>query len=109
MLTKLKETSEFWQEKGKEQLNRAKSKETNVKKAQNVILFIGDGMGIPTMTAGRILINGESHVTHMDSLDVAGLVKTYNVDFQTPDSAGTATAYLSGVKTRLGTLGVLGV
>ena len=41
-------------------------------------------MGIPTMTAGRILINGESHETNMDSLHYAGLVKTYNVDFQTP-------------------------
>ena len=34
----------------------------------------------------------------MDSLDYSGLVKTYNVDHQTPDSAGTATAYLCGVK-----------
>ena len=32
--------------------------------------------------------------------------QTYNVDFQTPDSAGTATAYLTGVKTRTGLLGV---
>ena len=49
-----------------------------------MILFIGDGMGVQTMTAGRILINGESHETYMDSLDYAGLVKTYNVDYQTP-------------------------
>ena len=55
-------------------------------------------MGVPSMTAGRILINGEEHVTNMDSLDFTGLVKTYNVDFQVPDSAGTATAYLAGVK-----------
>ena len=32
--------------------------------------------------------------------------QTYNTNQQTPDSAGTATAFLSGVKTRSGTLGV---
>jgi len=82
------------------------SKERIETPAKNVILFIGDGMGVQTLTAGRILINGESHETHMDSLDFAGMVKTYNVDYQTPDSAGTATAYLSGIKSRYGTLGV---
>jgi len=32
--------------------------------------------------------------------------QTYNVDFQVPDSAGTGTAYLSGVKTNMGVIGV---
>ena len=31
--------------------------------------------------------------------------QTYNIDLQTPDSAGTATAFLSGVKTRAGIVG----
>ena len=35
-------------------------------------------------------------------------IKTYNIDAQTPDSAGTATAYLSGVKTRIGVIGLDG-
>ena len=33
-------------------------------------------------------------------------MQTYNVDAQVPDSAGTATAYLTGVKTDLGVLGL---
>ena len=33
-------------------------------------------------------------------------LQTYNVNRQTPDSAGTATAYLCGVKANYGTLGV---
>lgn len=33
-------------------------------------------------------------------------LQTYNVDKQMPDSAGTATAYLCGVKANYGTLGV---
>ena len=44
--------------------------------------------------------------TKIDSLDHSSLIKTYNVDYQTPDSAGTATAYLAGVKGRYGTVGV---
>ena len=32
--------------------------------------------------------------------------KTYNVDRQVPDSAGTATAYLTGVKANFETIGV---
>jgi hypothetical protein len=32
----------------------------------------------------------------------------YNINHQTPDSAATATAYLCGVKARLGTIGVDG-
>lgn len=33
-------------------------------------------------------------------------MQTYNVDRQMPDSAGTATAYLCGVKANYGTVGV---
>ncbi len=36
------------------------------------------------------------------------MVKTYNVDYTVADSAGTATAYLSGVKTNKGVIGVNG-
>lgn len=32
--------------------------------------------------------------------------QTYSVDFQIPDSAATATAFLCGVKTNLNTIGV---
>lgn len=35
-----------------------------------------------------------------------GSLQTYNVDQQMPDSAGTATAYLCGVKANYGTVGV---
>jgi alkaline phosphatase len=44
-------------------------------------MFLGDGMGISTVTAGRILKvqlqgnNGEEEVTIMESLDHVGLSK----------------------------------
>ena len=80
--------------------------------AKNVILFVGDGMGLSTVTAARILegqdkgLLGEENTLSFGTFPFAGLVKTYNVDAQTPDSAGTMTAMISGVKTDKGVLGV---
>ncbi len=42
----------------------------------------------------------------MESLPNVALAKTYNTDMQTPDSAGTATAMVSGVKTKAGVISV---
>lgn len=80
--------------------------------AKNVILFVGDGMGISTVTAARILAgqlkgqSGEENNLSFDLFPYTGLAKTYNVDAQTPDSAGTMTALISGVKTDVGVIGV---
>ena len=80
--------------------------------AKNVILFIGDGMGISTITAARIYAGqklgkqGEEHVLPFENFQNVALVKTYNTNAQTPDSAGTATAMHSGVKTKIGMLGM---
>lgn len=83
-----------------------------LKPAKNVILFIGDGMGISTITAARIYAgqsageDGESHHLAMDDLPYSALSKTYSHNFQIADSAGTAVAMVSGVKTLSGVLGV---
>jgi alkaline phosphatase len=82
------------------------------KKAKNVILFIGDGMGISTITAARIYDGqsrgetGEENSLSFEGFPNVALVKTYNTNQQVPDSAGTASAMNSGVKTRAGVLGV---
>ncbi|MEM7666528.1 MAG: alkaline phosphatase [Pseudomonadota bacterium] len=81
-------------------------------KAKNVILFIGDGMGISTITAARIYAGqkrgetGEENLLSFESFENVALVKTYNTNAQVPDSAGTATAMHSGQKTKIGVLGV---
>ncbi len=81
-------------------------------KAKNVILFIGDGMGISTITAARIYEGqkrgqtGEENLLSFESFENVALVKTYNTNAQVPDSAGTATAMHSGQKTKIGFLGV---
>lgn len=81
-------------------------------KAKNVIIFIGDGMGISTITASRIYAgqaagkDGESYRLAMETLPYLGLSKTYSHDAQVPDSAATATAIYTGAKTRSRVLGV---
>uniref|UniRef100_A0AAZ3QYD5 Alkaline phosphatase n=1 Tax=Oncorhynchus tshawytscha TaxID=74940 RepID=A0AAZ3QYD5_ONCTS len=84
----------------------------NQNTAKNLILFLGDGMGIPTVTAARILKgqlsrqSGEETQLEMDKFPFVALSKTYNTNAQVADSAGTATAYLCGVKANEGTVGV---
>lgn len=80
--------------------------------ARNVILFVGDGMGVSTLTAIRIHAGqlegkaGEEHRLPWDEFPHLALVKTYNVNQQVPDSAGTATAMLTGEKTRSGVINI---
>ena len=79
---------------------------------RNVILFVGDGMGVSTVTAARILAgqlaggSGEEHSLSFERFPNVALVKTYNTDMQVPDSAGTMTAMVTGHKTRAGVLSV---
>ena len=86
--------------------------EPEVKNARNVILFVGDGMGISTVTAARIFDGqsqgktGEEHSLAFDDFPHVALVKTYNTNQQVADSAGTATAMMTGSKTRAGVINV---
>ncbi|MEZ5997322.1 MAG: alkaline phosphatase [Hyphomonas sp.] len=90
----------------------ARIAQRGVKPAKNVILFIGDGMGISTITAARIYagqkrgLDGESYRLTMETLPYTALSKTYSNDFQVADSASTATAMVTGVKTNSRTLGI---
>jgi alkaline phosphatase len=80
--------------------------------ARNIILFVGDGMSVTTVTAARIFEGqrrgepGEENLLSFERLPFTALAKTYNTNMQVPDSAGTITAMLTGVKTKAGLLGV---
>ena len=82
--------------------------------AKNVILFIGDGMGITSVSAARIYAGqkagglGEDHQLSFERFPAVALSKTYNTNQQTADSAGTMTAMITGVKTLAGVLSVDG-
>ena len=59
----------------------------NTARAKNVILFVGDGMGVSTVTASRIFDgqslgqSGEEHVLSFEQFPHVALVKTYNTCF----------------------------
>lgn len=105
-------TSDGYLKAGQAELKRLTADKPNNHKARNVIIFIGDGMGVSTLTAGRIFegqqqgLDGESYVAQMDRLPYTALVKTYSHDSQVADSAPTATALVAGVKTKNGVIGV---
>lgn len=105
-------TSGDYRHQGTTELARLKAARPIERRARNVIVLIGDGMGVSTLTAARIHqgqtagVDGVSFEPAMDRLQRTALVKTYSHDSQVADSAPTATAILAGIKTRNGIIGI---
>lgn len=72
---------------------------------RNVILLIGDGMGLTHLAAGMYANHNELSITNMP---VVGLVKTQSGDKFITDSGASGTAYSTGSKTHNGAIGVDG-
>lgn len=70
---------------------------------KNVILIIGDGMGITQVYAAMSV---SSKSLHLESSKFIGFSKTYSYDNYTTDSAAGGTALAAGEKTRNGILGM---
>lgn len=76
----------------------------NTNQAKNVILFVADGMGIGTNYGIRLFegqqmgLLGEEHNLPHDLFPHSAIIKTYNINAQTPDSAPTAGAMNTGVR-----------
>ncbi|XP_061394797.1 membrane-bound alkaline phosphatase-like [Musca vetustissima] len=100
--------TQFWVDKAQNILAHKLQtyNQLNNKRAKNIILFLGDGMSVHTVTATRDFMGDSSMQVSFEKFPYTGLSKTYAVDKRTPDSASTATAYLSGVKGNYGTIGV---
>ncbi|MGB7906029.1 MAG: alkaline phosphatase [Steroidobacteraceae bacterium] len=101
-----------WYRSGADVVARHASERVDRHRARNVILFVGDGMGVSTVTAARILAgqraggSGEDHQLAFETLPFLALSKTYSTTQQTSDSAPTATAMVAGIKTRDGAISV---
>lgn len=72
-------------------------------KVKNVILIIGDGMGLGAVSTAMFANGGELTMTNLRTL---GYVRTQAVNNFTTDSAASGTAYATGHKTNTGSLGV---
>lgn len=73
---------------------------------RNIILFIGDGMGLSHLTAARTNLLGPDGRLHIEQMPVTGLVATHSADDLITDSAAAGTALSCGVKTINGSIGV---
>lgn len=106
------ENAATWTRDGWTELDAKKRQKIRSGKAKNVILFIGDGMGVSTLTAARIFEgqlrgeSGEENRLSFEEFPYTALSKTYSANQQTSDSAPTASAILTGIKTDEGTFGV---
>ena len=87
--TKRDENPQTWRQGGINFLARSKRMGLKRKKAKNIILFVGDGMGISTLTAARILQgqirgeSGEENNLFFENFPYLALSKTYSVNQQT--------------------------
>jgi alkaline phosphatase len=105
-------TPDEWYAAGATAVARNAAVQPNTRSAKNVILFVGDGMGITTLTAARIFegqrlgLAGEEHQLFFERFPNLALSRTYSANQQTPDSAPTMTAMVTGVKTDDGLISV---
>nr|WP_229459195.1 alkaline phosphatase [Massilia cavernae] len=78
--------------------------QTAAARPKNILFFLGDGLGINTMTAARIYAVGEEGQLTLDTLSESAFVKTYSNDAQVTDSAASMSAYMTGVKPNNGVI-----
>ncbi|MFO7755064.1 MAG: alkaline phosphatase [Bacteroidales bacterium] len=80
------------------------NKKTNKpQEVKNIILLIGDGMGV-TQVSGAMTISGDK--LNMTNSRHIGLIKTHSFDDYNTDSAAGGTAISSGKKTKNGMIGM---
>ena len=77
------------------------------KKVRNVILLIGDGMGLNQVTFARLKAVGPTWRLHTERMPIVAFVSAYSVNNLVTDSAAAATALATGFKTENGVIGQL--
>jgi alkaline phosphatase len=112
----------LWYAHGQAAVDKNSHMRPNNRPAKNVILFVGDGMGVSTVSAARILSgqqpsiidpkntkapsSGEENSLSFELFPYLAHSKTYSVNQQTSDSAPTMSAMVTGVKTNDGMLSI---
>ncbi|XP_060521962.1 alkaline phosphatase-like [Cylas formicarius] len=102
----VKEGADYWRNVARQELLSSLKRKTIERPAKNVILFVGDGMGLTTITASRIYSKGEQGYLAWEKFTNVGILKVYSANKLVPDSCSTATAIFSGVKANHKTSGV---
>ena len=76
------------------------------KQVRNVILCIGDGMGLNQITLASMKVAGLGGRLSIERMPVTGWVRTYSANSRVTDSAAAGTALACGIKTKNGMIGV---
>lgn len=74
---------------------------------RNVILMIGDGMGIGQFSSGSMMLHGPDGHLAVESAPITGLVRTYAGNDLVADSAAASTAMATGYKTKKTAISIL--
>jgi alkaline phosphatase len=104
--------ADAWFEAGRAAVRAARAQQDVPGPARSLILFLGDGMNLTTVTAARIREGqlrgeaGEGNQLAFERFPHTALAKTYTTDSQVAESAGTMTAIMTGAKTRSAVLSV---
>ena len=75
-------------------------KSSSASKAKNIILLIGDGMGPNQVALARFATGGPDHRLSFENFPITGIVYNHSSDSLYTDSAASATAWATGVKTK---------
>lgn len=67
--------SNYWSKSAEQEIKESLSYKWNENIAKNVIIFIGDGMSIDTITASRIYHKGEANYLGWEKFPHIGLIK----------------------------------
>jgi alkaline phosphatase len=74
---------------------------------KNVILMIGDGMGLTHIAAARTIVLGAHGRLYIERMPVTGIIDHYSADEFVSGSAATATSLATGYKTNEDMIGLL--
>jgi alkaline phosphatase len=83
--------------------NNEGARKNKKKEVKNIVLFIGDGMGVAQLYAG---MTRSDHFYSLEKFPYSGFSKTYSADNYITDSAAGGTAIACGTKTNNGMIGV---
>ncbi|MFE8702516.1 alkaline phosphatase [Cytobacillus sp. FJAT-54145] len=73
---------------------------------KNVILMVGDGMGVGQLEVASLFEHGKEGKLFLESLPQVALARTFSNNNSVTDSAAGGTALATGIKTNNGMLGV---
>lgn len=94
-------TDRFWKDVGQNVLEKKLNQKQNLNKAKNLILFIGDGMGLSTLMATRSYMADVQTELSFEKFPYSGLSKPYCINYQVMTKSMSCTMNYLSILNRL--------